>query len=195
MTLLALIGTLILALTAYVLLSGFLSTYRRYRGQRIITCPENVRPASVRVNALRAAHWAAISGDTVLRLSQCSRWPEKAGCGQECLGQIQTDPESCAVSTIVSNWYDGKHCVFCDVEVGAIVWHERPPAVRSSAGEIREWKDIPAEQLPEVFATHAPVCFNCSLTERMLNEHPDLVISRDYQPHHESTLTPSSQTY
>ncbi len=195
MTFWALTVSIIVALAAYVLLSGFLATFRRYRGQRVITCPENRKSASVQVNALKAAHWAAISGDTVLRLSQCSRWPEKAGCGQECLSQIQANPESCAVHAIVTSWYSGKVCGYCDKEIGQIVWYERPPAVRSAAGVIREWKDIPAEQLPEVFATHTPVCFNCNLTERMLKEHPDLVVRRAYQPPHEPALAPSIKTY
>lgn len=195
MTLWALAGSVVLAVFAYVLLSGFLSTYRRYRGQRVITCPENLRHAAVRVDALKAAHWAAISGDTVLRLDQCSRWPEMAGCGQECLGQIQSSPESCAVQTIVATWYTGKSCVFCNSPIGAIVWHERPPAVRAIDGAIREWKDIPAEQLPDVFSTAEPVCFNCSLSERLLVEHPDMIVSRGYQPPREATLAPTSQTY
>lgn len=195
MTLWALIGTILVAIAAYFFLSGFLKTWLKYRGQRVITCPETLEPAAVHVDALKAAHWAAISGDSVLRLDQCSRWPEKAGCGQECLSQIQTNPESCAVSTIVSNWYAGKSCSFCAKPIGPIAWHERPPAVKATTGEIREWKDIPPAELPAVFATHEPVCFNCSLSERMLIEHPDLVVSRGIPPHHEPTLTPSAQIY
>lgn len=195
MTFVALTASIILALAAFLFFSGYLTTYRRYRGRRVITCPENLESAAVRVNAMKAAQWEAISGDTVLRLNQCSRWPEKAGCDQACLSQIQADPQACAVQTIVSDWYTGKRCAYCASEIGEIVWHERPPAVRSVVGEIREWNEIPAEQLPIVFATHAPVCFNCSLTERLLKEHPDLVVSRVYPAQHEPMLTPSINTY
>lgn len=195
MTLWALVGSLVIAAIAYVLLSGFLSTYRRYRGTRVITCPENSQSAAVRVDAFKAAHWAAISGDPLLRLSTCSRWPERAGCGQDCLSQVKESPESCAVKTIVSEWYAGKSCVYCNREIGPIVWHERPPAVQSEEGTIREWKDIAPETLPHVFRTHEPVCFNCSLTERFLHDHPEMIVSRNYRPEHEPTLTPTSATY
>jgi hypothetical protein len=194
-TLWALIGSAVIAVVAYALLSGFLKTYRRYRGTRVITCPGNSQPASVRVDALKAAHWAAISGDPVLRLSNCSRWPENAGCGQECLTELKESPESCAVKSIVSQWYAGKSCVYCSHEIGPIVWHERPPAVRSEEGIIREWTDIAPETLPQIFRTHEPVCFNCSLTERLLHDHPEMVVNRDYRPAHERTLTPTQTTY
>jgi hypothetical protein len=194
-TLWALAGTILVAVAAYFFLSGFLATWLRYRGKRVITCPENLEPAAVHVNALKAAHWAAISGDSVLRLNECSRWPEKAGCGQECLSQIQASPDGCAVNSIVTKWYAGRDCAFCRKPIGPIVWHERPPAVRSATGVIREWKDIPAEQLPSVFASHVPVCFSCSLTERMLIEPPELVVNRVQPPHREPTLTPTAQTY
>ncbi len=195
MTIWAFTGSVVLAITAYVLLSGFLSTWRKYRGLRVITCPENLQAASVRVDALRAAHWAAISGDTVLRLDRCSRWPEMAGCGQECLAQIQASPDGCAVSAIVTSWYDGKVCVYCKRPIGAIVWHERPPAVRSADGVTREWKDIRPEQLPAVFRTHQPVCFNCSLTENFLHDHPDMVVSRGRGVKTQTTLAPSTGVY
>lgn len=195
MTLWALAGFVLIALVGYVLLSGFFTNYRRYRGTRVITCPENLQPASVKVDALKAAHWAAISGDPLLRLNSCSRWPGKAGCGQECLSQVRESPEACAVRTIVSQWYAGKSCFFCAKEIGPIVWHERPPAVLSAQGDVREWKDIPAEQLPEVFRTHEPVCFNCSLTEAFRHDHPDMIVSRNYPKPPSSTIAPSNATY
>jgi hypothetical protein len=194
-TIWAFTGSVVLAIAAYVLLSGFFSTWRKYRGLRVITCPENLDSASVRVDALRAAHWAAISGDTVLRLSNCSRWPEMAGCGQECLAQIQSSPEGCAVSTIVTAWYEGRTCVYCKRPIGPIAWHERPPAVRSADGVTREWKDIPAEQLPAVFRTHQPVCFNCSVTEGFLHDHPDIVVARGRGAERHATLVPSNGVY
>lgn len=195
MTIWAFTGSVVLAIAAYVLLSGFLSTYRKYRGLRVITCPENLESAAVRVDALRAAHWAAVSGDTVLRLDRCSRWPEMGGCGQECLSQIQASPTGCAVNAIVASWYQGKSCVVCSQPIGPIVWHERPPAVRSKQGTTREWKDIPAEQLPVVFRTHAPVCFNCSLLERFGRDHSDLVVSRARLEEEHHTLAPTSTVY
>src|SRR5689334_22489120 len=82
------------ALTAIVVRLAIV--WLRYRGQRLITCPENSRPAGVRVNAGQAAT-TALTGPAVLRLSSCTRWPEKAGCGQWCLSQIAAAPVDCLV--------------------------------------------------------------------------------------------------
>src|SRR5437870_7714600 len=84
-----------------------LGAYRKFRGNRIISCPENHRPAAVRVAAAKAAIQATI-GTAHLQLSECSRWPGMAGCGQECLSQIQEAPKACLVSNIVSRWYEGR---------------------------------------------------------------------------------------
>ncbi|MGA9414185.1 MAG: hypothetical protein WBV60_05795, partial [Terriglobales bacterium] len=59
-------------------------TYRIYRDDRTVNCPETHAPVSVRFNALRAA-WSSLSGPPKLRLADCTRWPERADCGQECI--------------------------------------------------------------------------------------------------------------
>ena len=104
------------------------------RGQRIITCPDNQQPAAVRLA------WLGHS------LRSCTRWPEKAGCGQECLAQIDAAPRECLVQSIVASWYAGKSCVICKTAIGEIVWHERPPGLRLADGTTREWKEIAAQE-------------------------------------------------
>jgi hypothetical protein len=177
MTLWTIAGAALLAVAAYLLFSGFFRTLVTYRGTRVITCPENGYAAAVKVDALHAAHWDAISGAPDLHLRSCSRWPEKAGCGQECLAQIETSPEACLVTTIVKDWYRGKDCAICEREIGDIVWHERPAAVRVG-GLTREWKDVAPEELPGVFATGEPVCWTCHVRESFLRENPRMVVER-----------------
>lgn len=58
--------------------------YRTYREGRTVNCPETHAPVSVRFNALRAA-WSGLAGPPKLRLTDCTRWPERADCGQECI--------------------------------------------------------------------------------------------------------------
>jgi hypothetical protein len=65
-------ASVLLAGAAYLVLTGFPSTWRKYRGLRLITCPENFQPAAVKVNAFRAAHWRAVSGEPVVNLKPCS---------------------------------------------------------------------------------------------------------------------------
>ena len=73
--------------------------YLKWRGERIITCPENQRPAGVLVNT-RHVLLMTLEGKSDLRLKSCSRWPERKDCGQECLRQIEAAPEDCLVSHI-----------------------------------------------------------------------------------------------
>jgi len=68
-------------------------TYFGYRGKRLITCPETHKAEAVDIAAGKAAADIFLSEPT-LRLKQCSRWPERQDCGQECLQQIEVDPET-----------------------------------------------------------------------------------------------------
>ncbi|HEX5856168.1 MAG TPA: hypothetical protein VFZ57_11165, partial [Thermoanaerobaculia bacterium] len=65
-----------------------LPAYRRYRGKWVVTCPETCDPAGVEVDAARVAA-SAWGGRLDVRLKACSRWPEKAGCGQGCLAEVE----------------------------------------------------------------------------------------------------------
>src|SRR6185503_10341548 len=104
---------LVLAVVGLYLVVPFAAhAYLRYRGKRIITCPETRRPAAVQVDARHAALTAAISRPE-LRLKTCSRWPEREDCGQECLLQVELSPEDCLVRNMLTSWYTGKRCVSC----------------------------------------------------------------------------------
>ena len=69
-----------------------LRTYQKFRGTRVITCPETGCPAAVEVDRKHAAATTFLrERQTELRLASCSRWPEREGCGQECLAQIDVE--------------------------------------------------------------------------------------------------------
>lgn len=190
-----LLGTLIIGGAAFLLLSGFIKTWRLYHGVRIITCPENLQPAAVSVAALDAAKWFAIAGEKELHLRSCSRWPEMAGCDEACLTQIEAAPLACRVQSIVTSWYEGKSCHFCQRPIEHIVWHERPPAVLLNGGTTREWKEIVPEELPKVFATAAPVCWACHIVETFRHEHPEKVIQRVRMPAASKAIPPSANVF
>ncbi len=154
-----------------------LQTYLKFRGKRIVSCPETHRAAAVQVAAGKAA-WEAIVGSDELRLSACSRWPEKQDCGQECLRQIEDAPEACLVWTIINHWYQGQECVYCHKPFTEIHWHDHPPALRDKSGKTFQWNAVPAESLQEIFATHSPVCWNCHIAETFRQQHPEMVVDR-----------------
>lgn len=86
---LILAAAILLLGAVYVVPAVVTETYRRYRGRRMVTCPETGRPASVQADASHAALTSAV-GRPQVRLSDCSRWPEKIGCDRQCLGQLRS---------------------------------------------------------------------------------------------------------
>jgi hypothetical protein len=154
--------------------------FLKYSGQRVVTCPETRRPAAVRVGVGRAA-LKILAGPQRLRLSECSRWPERAGCGQECLSQIEAAPEGCLVRNIVARWYAGKECVYCHKPFGEINWLDHKPALMDPELKTVQWDQVPAEHLPDVLATHLPVCWNCHVVESFRREHSDLIVERPWR--------------
>ena len=173
-------STFTIALLAVVVVGGLLlagRTYAKMRGTRLVTCPENKETAAVEVDATRAAA-ASLLGQRTIRLRDCSRWPEKEGCGQECLREIESAPEDCLVRTILTLWYSGKSCVVCGKELGAIDWMERKPALFAPDGTTVNWQHLVPERIPETLSTHRAVCFDCHVAESFRRMHPDLVIDR-----------------
>jgi hypothetical protein len=177
-----------------------LRTYLRYRGKRLVTCPETQQAAAVRVNAGKALATTLI-GKSEVRLDQCSRWPERRNCGQECLSQVNADPEHCLVWNIVDEWYEGKSCVYCQKPFVEMHWHDRPPALLSPDHIAKQWNEVPPEQLPTIFETHLPICWNCYIAETYRRQNPERVVNRawergaggEYIPKDEEESTPQKR--
>jgi len=156
-------------------------TYFRLKDKMLVTCPETHEAAAVEVDATRAAE-QSILGEPHLRLSECSRWPERQGCGQECLSQIEATPEDCLVRTVVARWYAGKACAYCGKAIGGIDWlGGLRPALLDPDRKTVQWDQIRPEKLPEVFSKYAAVCWNCHITETFRREHPELVVERPWR--------------
>jgi hypothetical protein len=155
-------------------------TYFEYRGKRLITCPETHTSEAVDVAAGEAALGAFLSEPT-LHLKQCSRWPEREHCGQECLQQIEVDPYHCLVWNMVSKWYEGKKCVLCHKPFGPLHHVDHAPALLGPEHKSVEWRDVRPQQLPEIFATHRPLCWNCHVAATFRRLHPELVTDREYE--------------
>ena len=151
--------------------------FLKYRGKMLFTCPETGKPAAVKVAASKAAR-TSLTGRPDICLSDCSRWPERQDCGQECLSQIGADPQNCLVWTKVADWYRGRTCVYCRQPFGELHWHDHRPALMGPDRKTVQWSDLPAEKLPQVFETYRPVCWSCHIAETFRREHPELVVDR-----------------
>jgi hypothetical protein len=172
---------LIVALVAAVAAWRLGRIWWKYRGKRVIVCPENHTPAGVVVDAGHASA-TALHGAPELRLASCSRWPERAGCGQECLAQIHAAPEDCLVRNVVSRWFVGKKCSNCGRPFGEIAWAGSPPALLGADKKTVEWRDVSADRIYETLAVSLPVCYACHTAMTMIREHPDLVVDRHRPP-------------
>jgi hypothetical protein len=177
-----------IALTVLFVLAGALfaaarralAAFRRYRGKRVVVCPETGKYVAVEVDSVHAAATAGEEEGPELRLRSCARWPERADCDQDCVRQIEAAPEGCAVRAMLTDFYAGRSCALCGREIGEIHWHDHKPALlRPEDRRTFEWRDIAPEALPGVLAAHLPVCWNCHIAESFRLEHPELVLDRE----------------
>ncbi|MDO8835720.1 MAG: hypothetical protein Q7V01_08985 [Vicinamibacterales bacterium] len=175
------LGTLIVVAVLYFAIRVPVRKYLEARGDRLVSCPDNGQEVAVRVDAVHAAVTPnSVSGH--LRLESCTRWPEKVGCGQECLRQIEAQPDDCLVRMQVDRWYADKSCVLCGKALGDLDWTVHKPAVRSPEGLTVEWHDIKPESLWGVLSSHDPVCWDCHVAETFRRQRPDLVLDHPHAP-------------
>ena len=153
----------------------YLLARRRNSGERVITCPETLSPEVVRVDAKHAA-WTELRGEKDLRLTACSRWPEKADCGQDCIAQIECAPDECLVRERLEGWYRDASCAICGMGIEPIRWFDQRPGLRTPDGRALSWEEIPARDLLGALATHQAICSDCLGAESFREKFPELVL-------------------
>ena len=67
---------------------------------------------------------------------------------------------------MLDQWYAGSTCAVCGKNIGPIDWFKHKPALMRPDRRTVAWNEIPAETLPEVMATHFPVCWDVSARVR-----------------------------
>ena len=179
---------LLLAAVLAVYIGIAVRTAYRLRGKRVVVCPETKQPAGVTVDLGHAAT-TAVWEKADVRLTQCSRWPERAGCDQPCVAQIEAEPDETRAKTIATHFFDGKRCAICQRII------ERPNAATLQPGfmhpdshEVKAWDEVAPADLPNATEHHLPLCANCTLAESFRQRFPEEVIDRIPRPG--STLPP-----
>lgn len=152
--------------------------WRRYRGTRLVECPETSTAAAVVVDTGHAMLTAFVEGRPELRLAACSRWPERGRCDEPCLPDVEARGRAGAVAVIVDHWYQARICPMCGKPIVPSASPQHAPALMGPDGISIAWPDVPAERLPELFRTHQAVCCDCHLSETFRREHADLVVDR-----------------
>ena len=152
----------------------------RFRGTRAVTCPENHEPVIVEIDSLHASLTATV-GLPDIRLENCSRWPMKKDCGQECLMDLDVAPGECLVSGVLMRWYRDKNCVYCKKAFSELQWLDHRPALLSPEKKLLSWGQVHLDELRSVLETHHPVCWDCYIAQSFRLEHPDLVVFRPHR--------------
>jgi hypothetical protein len=188
----AIIFLLVLVVVAIIGLIGgrYFGIYRAHKGKMVVQCPETRKTVAVDVDAKHAATHSS-DGKPDLRLNDCTRWPERADCGQDCLTQVERSPEDCLVRNQLSRWYGEGTCAYCgkgfkkvdSYDHKAVFSYDKKPGLRSPEGRVVQWSDVPVETLPEVLESHQPVCWDCVIAETFRKEHPELVSERPPEDH------------
>lgn len=152
-------------------------TFSKVRGARTVSCPETGNPTVVKIDAIRATLTSSL-GDPHIRLQDCSRWPHKRDCGQECLVNLDVAPEECLVSSVLMRWYNGKICIYCSKKFEKLNWVDHRPALRTPEGELVEWRDVSVKKVSDALQTYLPVCWDCYIAQSFRRDHPELVVIR-----------------
>ena len=173
----SLIAIIVMAAALWFGIRWLVRSFSKYRGPRIVTCPETKTPAVVEVDSLHASLTSTV-GLPDIRLQDCSRWPIKEQCGQECLMDLDVAPDRCLVSGVLMRWYRDKKCVYCRKAFPELHWVDHKPALLNAEGNLLTWNEVNFDKLRNVMETHAPVCWDCYIAQTFRHDHPDLVVIR-----------------
>ena len=143
--------------------------------KRKIVCPETNTECDVQIDRKQAI-FSTLNGQRELCVETCDRWPEKEGCGQECM--VQIEPSPAVLARIFSQWYDGKNCVRCHNPLQKEDWDHGHVAVLS-AGHLVELREIPLEKLPQALVGCEPLCIHCHEEELAKQPTPDMFFRYD----------------
>lgn len=83
---LVILGVLAIGIVT-VVLPVALTTLADHREPKSLVCPETGLATTVQVDAGRAAR-GAVFGRMRMAVQNCSRWPERADCGQGCVAPL-----------------------------------------------------------------------------------------------------------
>lgn len=174
-------GTILLLLTGGFVLTGVwraTAVWRRFRGTRLVACPDTGETAAVRMDLQHAALTSIVENEPALRFAACSRWATRGRCSDDCLPQVCAGGPEGTVGAIVERWYTGSTCVCCGKPITDVMFLDHHAALCDEDGTTLQWSDVAPETLPALFRTRRPVCWNCHVAESFRRLHPELVVDR-----------------
>ena len=99
-------------------------------------------------------------------LATCSRWPQRRGCDQACVAQIEASLDGTRARTIAARYFQGRRCVICQRRIAPPNAATRQPGFMNPVSrEVVAWNDVPAQNLPDAIESRRPLCADCTLAE------------------------------
>jgi len=143
------------------------TVWRRYRGMRLVSCPENGVSAAVTIDLRRAIASSLAGSEPECHLATCSRWETRGpGCDEACVPQVSAGGEDSTVRALARRWYAGRPCVLCEQPITEESALDHHAALMDANGRTIEWTDVRPEHLHDVLQSHRPVCWNCHIAKQ-----------------------------
>src|SRR5262249_12315804 len=118
-----------------------------------------------------------------LKLTTCSRWPERQGGDCACAQQIVESGDDTRARTIAAHFFEGQRCAICQHPIDALNAATLQPGLLDPVTNPGEaWDEVPARDLAEAFHARKPICANCTLAESFRRRFPDRVVDRIPRP-------------
>lgn len=129
--------------------------------KKAIVCPETKMPAAIEVDR-RHALVTLLKGTKELKVKDCSRWPDRLACDEDCLAQLEFGPRS---ELILGKWCKGKSCAMCAASITPVDWQRGRAGVLDSKNSLLELRDMDWKQFPMILDECKPLCWNCHQAE------------------------------
>src|SRR5262245_6118179 len=173
-----LFATIVLAAVLLTYVGVAWRTWARLRGKRVVVCPATKQPAAVSVDVEHAVA-TALLGKTDLRLTACSRWPERGRCQQPCVNQIEIREFDTRPGTLAARFFATRRCAICQCLIEPLSALTLQPGFMDPAtGRVEAWDEIEPQDLPGAIVTRRPLCSTCTLAESFRDRYPDEVAGR-----------------
>jgi hypothetical protein len=170
---------LLAVLTVYIVIAT--RTWLHVHGSRVVICPETQKPVAVKVDVGHAVA-TAVWEKPDLKLTSCTRWPERAGCDQPCVRQIESEPSETSPKMIAGHFFTKEKCAICRKPIEApSAMTLQPGFMDPATHKVQSWEEVSPQDLPAAIATRHALCANCTLAETFRQRFPERVTDR--RPH------------
>ncbi len=128
-----------------------------------IVCPEAHAQTDIEIDRAHRLK-TLLRGTSELRVAGCDRWPERQGCDEECL--LQVDLKPAVLQRTLRKWYAGKSCALCDRVLTEDDWRQGRFSALDGDNKFVSPAALPLRDLPQHVSRYRPVCWQCHQQQR-----------------------------